>query len=221
MADQDSRAGQRYSTPQILDYAARVHHPHDAALQRAFDAPSSRGMPEIQVGPAEGRLLEILLRLSGARRVVEVGTLAGYSALWIARALPDDGHLWTLEADPAHAAVANEVVREAGLGDRVTVLVGDAVDALPKLSDSGPFCAVFVDADKGRYDWYGRWAAANLRPGGLLVGDNAYLFGRLLDDAPEAAAMRRFHEAMARDFRSVCIPTPDGLALGVRRDSEA
>ena len=109
MADQDSRAGARYASAQILDYAARTHHPDDRALRRAFEAPARHGMPEIQLGPAEGRLLELLLRLVGAKRVVEIGTLAGYSALWMARALPADGQLYTIEADPGHAGVAAEV----------------------------------------------------------------------------------------------------------------
>lgn len=221
MADEASRAGERYASAQILDYAARVHDPPDPALTRAFEAPARHGMPEIQVGPAEGRLIELLLRLAGARKVVEVGTLAGYSAVWIARALPTGGHLWTIESNPDHAAVAAQVLDEAGLADRVTIVVGDAAQELPGLEGQGPFCAVFVDADKGRYDLYGRWATAHLRPGGLLIGDNAYLFGRLLESSDEARAMRRFHEEMAQSYRSVCIPTPDGLALGIRLGSGA
>lgn len=221
MADQGSRAGERYATPQILDYAAHTHHPSDRGLERAFQAPARHGMPEIQVGPAEGRLLELLLRLINATKVVEIGTLAGYSAVWMARALPPGGHLWTIESDPKHAGVAAEVVGEAGFGDRVTIIRDEAADVLPKLRDSGPFCAVFLDADKGRYDLYGRWATANLRPGGLLIGDNAYLFGRLLEDSEEARAMRRFHEEMSSSYRSVCLPTPDGLAVGVRVDPKA
>jgi caffeoyl-CoA O-methyltransferase len=221
MADSDSRAGQRYATVQILDYAARTHHPEDPGLRRAFEAPARHGMPEIQLGPAEGRLLELLLRLIDAKKVVEVGTLAGYSALWMARALPPGGHLWTIESDSRHAGVAAEVVGEAGFGDRVTIIRDDATEILPELSDSGPFCAVFLDADKGRYDVYGRWATENLRPGGLLIADNAYLFGRLLDDSHEARAMRRFHEEMASSYQSVCLPTPDGLAVGVRIDPKA
>jgi len=178
-------------------------------------------MPEIQLGPAEGRLLELLLRLANASKVVEIGTLAGYSALWMARALPPGGHVWTIESDPGHAGVAAEVIGEAGLGDRVTIIRDEAVEVLPKLSDSGPFCAVFLDADKGRYDVYGRWATENLRKGGLLIADNAYLFGRLLDDSDEARAMRRFHEEMSTNYSSVCVPTPDGLAVGVRLDPNA
>ncbi|MGB5285011.1 MAG: O-methyltransferase [Polyangiales bacterium] len=221
MADQNSRAGERYASAQILDYAARTHHPDDRALARAFEAPARHGMPEIQLGPSEGRLLELLLRLVNARKVVEIGTLAGYSALWMARALPAGGHLWTIESDPKHAGVAAEVIGEAGLGDRVTIIRDDAAEILPKLSDSGPFCAVFLDADKGRYDFYGRWATENLRTGGLLIGDNAYLFGRLLEQGDEAAAMRRFHEEMALHYDSVCVPTPDGLAVGVKLDPKA
>lgn len=221
MADQHSRAGERYASAQILDYAARTHHPEERALSRAFEAPARHGMPEIQLGPAEGRLLELLLRLAGARKVVEIGTLAGYSALWMARALPEGGRLWTIEADPRHAGVAAEVIGEAGMGDRITLLKGDAAELLPKLSDSGPFCAVFIDADKARYDLYGRWATENLREGGLLIGDNAYLFGRLLEESDDARAMRSFHEEMAQSYRSVCIPTPDGLAVGMRVDPNA
>ncbi|MGB5546899.1 MAG: O-methyltransferase [Polyangiales bacterium] len=221
MADQNSRAGERYASAQILDYAARTHHPDDRALARAFEAPARHGMPEIQLGPSEGRLLELLLRLVNARKVVEIGTLAGYSALWMARALPAGGHLWTIESDPKHAGVAAELIGEAGLGDRVTIIRDDAAEILPKLSDSGPFCAVFLDADKGRYDLYGRWATENLRTGGLLIGDNAYLFGRLLEQGDEAAAMRRFHEEMALHYDSVCVPTPDGLAVGVKLDPKA
>jgi caffeoyl-CoA O-methyltransferase len=221
MADPGSRSGERYATPQILEYAAETHHPADAALSRAFEAPARHGMPEIQLGPAEGRLLELLLSLVKARKVVEIGTLAGYSALWMARALPSSGHLWTIESDPQHAAVAAEVIGEAGYGDRVSIIRDEAVEVLPKLGDSGPFCAVFLDADKGSYDLYGRWATQNLRPGGLLIADNAYLFGRLLDDGEEAKAMRRFHEEMSTHYRSVCLPTPDGLAVGIRVDPKA
>jgi len=220
MADEASRAGERYSTPQILDWLATTHHPADEALRRAFLAPADHGMPEIQIGASEGRFLELLLRLANARKVVEIGTLAGYSALWIARALPSDGHVWTLESEPEHAGVARRVLAAAGVQDSVSVIEGDAIESLPNLSDFGPFCAVFVDADKARYDQYGRWAREHLRPGGLLIGDNAYFFGDLLEDTEAARAMRRFHEEMAEDFDSVCVPTPDGLAVGIRRSPE-
>ncbi|HSB62710.1 MAG TPA: O-methyltransferase [Thermoanaerobaculia bacterium] len=217
MADPDSRAGVRYATPEILDWVARVHAPHDAALARAFDAPEEHGMPAIQLGPSEGKALEMLLKLAGARQVVEIGTLAGYSAIRAARALPSDGHVHTIEFDPKHARIAGENVAAAGLANKVTVHEGRALEVLPRLAGLGPFDAVFIDADKANYDRYGRWAADHTRAGGLLLGDNAFLFGRLLEDSPEAAAMRRFHEEARAHFDTVCLPTPDGMLLGVRR----
>jgi caffeoyl-CoA O-methyltransferase len=217
MADKDSRAGVRYADSSILDYVEKVHAPHDAGLERAFRSPDRTDMPAIQVGPGEGRLLEILLRMIGARRAVEIGTLAGYSAIRCARALGEGGHLWTIEVLPAHAEIARGNIEAAGLADRVDVLVGEAASVLPTLEQHGPFDAVFIDADKESYAGYGRWAARHLRKGGLLIGDNAFLFGNLLDDTPAAVAMRQFHEEAAAAFDSVCIPTPDGLLVGSKR----
>lgn len=217
MADRDSRAGTRYHDPAILAYVEKVHAVHDRGLEAAFTSPDRDHMPAIQVGKSEGRLLELLVRLVGARRAVEVGTLAGYSAIRIGRALGEGGRLWTLEVMPEHAEVARRNLATAGLSDRVEVVLGDAVDVLPTLEAHGPFDLVFIDADKERYDQYGRWAARALRPGGLMIGDNAFLFGNLLADTPAALAMRRFHEEAAAAFDSVCVPTPDGLLVGIKR----
>ena len=217
MADADSRAGLSYATREILDWLAAIHAPHDAGLGRAFDAPAAHGMPAIQLGPSEGKALELFLRIAGAKKIVEVGTLAGYSAIRAARAIPRDGHVHTIELDPKHARVARENIAAAGFQDRVTVHEGAGLEVLPRLVPFGPFDAVFIDADKGNYDGYGRWAAKNVRTGGLLVGDNAFLFGRLLESSPEAAAMRRFHEEARDAFDTVCLPTPDGMLLGIRR----
>ena len=217
MADKDSRAGTRYADEAILAYVQRVHAAHDSGLDAAFTSPDRDDLPAIQVGPSEGRLLEVLLRMAGARKVVEIGTLAGYSAIRCARALGEGGKVWTIEVSPEHAEVARRNIDTAGLADRIEVVVGEARAVLPGLEAHGPFDAVFIDADKESYDAYGRWAAANLREGGLLLGDNAYLFGHLMEDTPGAAAMRRFHEEAARGFDTVCIPTPDGLLLGVKK----
>jgi caffeoyl-CoA O-methyltransferase len=217
MADVTSRAGSRYADSEIVAFVERVHASHDAALTRAFDAPAAHGMPAIQVAPSEGKLLGLILRLAGARKVVELGTLAGYSAIQMARALPPDGKLYSIELDPRHAAVARANIEAAGLGDRVEVRVGEGAVVLEQLSSLAPFDAVFLDADKQGYPGYARWAARNLRPGGVLLADNSYFFGRLLADDPSAAAMRRFHEELPAHFDSVCIPTPDGLVLGLRR----
>ena len=215
MADSTSRSGARYATQEILDYVARTHAAHDAGLARAFEVPE--GIPAIQVGPSEGKLLSLLLRLAGARKVVEVGTLVGYSAIHMARALPADGHLWTIEYDPRHADVARANVAAAGLAARVTLIVGAGREVLPTLNGHAPFDAVFIDADKAGYEDYGRWAVEHLRRGGLVIGDNAYLFGDLCDDSDGARAMRAFHEHVAATCDSVCVPTPDGLVVGMKR----
>lgn len=215
MADNDSRAGIRYTTPEILDFVHRTHGPHDAALAQAFAVPE--GIPAIQVGPSDGRLIYVLLRLARASKAVEVGTLVGYSAIHMARGLAPGGRLWSIEYEPRHAELARENLAAAGLSDRVTVLVGTALDILPTLVKEGPFDAVFIDADKVNYDRYGMWALENLRPGGLVIGDNAYLFGELMDDSEDARAMRAFHELVADTCDSVCAPTPDGLGVGIKR----
>jgi caffeoyl-CoA O-methyltransferase len=215
MADNTSRTGSRYTTPEIIEYVNRVHASHDAPLAQAFAVPE--GIPPIQVGPSEGRFLNLLLRLAGAKKVVEVGTLIGYSAIHMARALPPDGRLWSIEYEPRHAEIARKNLEAAGLAERVTVLVGAGRDILPTLEGEAPFDVVFIDADKDSYDHYGRWAIAHLRPGGLVIGDNSYLFGQLLEDDARGRAMRGFHELVAAACDSVCVPTPDGLVLGIKR----
>lgn len=215
MADQVSRSGKTYTTEAIVEFANSTHVPHDAALARAFAVPE--GIPSIQVGPSDGKLIHVLLRLANAKKVVEVGTLVGYSAIAMARALPADGHVWTIEFEPKHAEVARANIAAAGLAAKITVIVGAGKAILPTLEKHGPFDAVFLDADKAGYDDYGAWAIANLRRGGLVLGDNAYLFGELLDDTDTARAMRAFHQRVARDCDSVCVPTPDGLVVGIKR----
>ena len=217
MADKDSRAGaKRYDSPDVLEYANRVHASHDTALAKAFAVPE--GIPAIQVGPSEGRFLEILVRLANATKIVEVGTLVGYSAIHMARAMAPGGKLYSVEFDPKHAEVARANIAAAGLSDRVEVHVGPGVDVLPTLTGHGPFDLVFIDADKQNYDRYGAWALANLRRGGLVIGDNAYLFGALASDETERGrGMRGFHEAVAAACESVCVPTPDGMVVGIKR----
>lgn len=215
MADDDSRAGKYYVTREVLDFVNATHVPHDAGLARAFAVPE--GIPAIQVGPSDGRMLYLLLKLANAKKVVEVGTLVGYSAIHMVRALPADGRIWSIEYEAKHAEVARQNLAAAGVGDRVEVIVGAGVDVLPTLVEHGPFDAVFIDADKVNYDFYGEWAVANLRPGGLVLGDNAYLFGALMEDSDRGRAMRAFHQHVAQHCDSVCAPTPDGLVIGIKR----
>jgi predicted O-methyltransferase YrrM len=217
MADTSSRAGERHVPREVLDWMNRTHVTHDSALQAAFDTPERAGIPAIQVGMSEGKLISMLCALAGAKKVVEVGTLAGYSTIHLARALPADGHVWSVEFKDEHAKLARENLERAGLSPRATVHVGRGVDVLPTLEAHGPFVDVFIDAEKESYDLYGRWAARNVRRGGLLLGDNAFFFGRLLEDSPGANAMRRFHEEARQHFDTVNVPTPDGLLLGVKK----
>jgi caffeoyl-CoA O-methyltransferase len=217
MADPNSRAGTAYMPREVLDWVNRTHVAHDDALQAAYETPEKSGIPAIHVGMAEGKLIGMLVALVGARKVVEVGTLAAYSTIHLARRLPADGHVWSAEFREQHAQLARANLDRAGLSARADVIVGRGVDVLPTLEPHGPFDAIFIDADKESYDEYGRWAARHLRSGGLLLGDNAFFFGRLLEDSPGANAMRRFHEEARQHFDTVCIPTPDGLLLGVKR----
>lgn len=220
MADASSRDGGDYRTPAVLEYVDRLHHADSGPMRGALAAIVGGGLPSIQVGPGDGAAMAVLLAAAGARRVVEIGTLSGYSALWLLRALPADGRLWTLEASPAHAAAARRVL--AG-DDRVEVVEGPALETLPAVATHGPFDAVFVDADKTAYPEYVEWALGNLRPGGLVLADNAYLFGFLAGRAPapragaaEIAAMRRCHQLVAAHCPlRCCLPTPDGLLVGV------
>ena len=166
MGDEQSRAGIRYASPQIVKYADQVHVGADESLMRAFSAPDAHGMPPIMVGHSEAKVLSLLLRLHRAQRVIEVGTLAGFSAIHMAKVLGTEGHLWTIENEPLHAQVARQNIQDAGLTDRVTVLEADGLTGLDRLSSQGPFDAVFLDADKERYDQYALRAHELLKPGG-------------------------------------------------------
>jgi predicted O-methyltransferase YrrM len=178
----------------------------DEALRGAVEAAEAAGLPPIQVSPPQGKLLQLLTRLVGAKNVLEFGTLGGYSAILIARALPQDGRLITLEARPEYAEVARRSIDRAGVGDRVEIRVGPALEALPTLEEEGvgPFDLVFIDADKVNTPNYFAWALDRTRPGGLIVADNVVRKGTLADAAdPDEAtqAQRRLHETLAEDSR--------------------
>ncbi len=178
----------------------------DDALRGAVEAAEAAGLPSIQVSPPQGKLLQILVRLIGAKRILEFGTLGGYSAILMAQALPLDGRLITLEAKPEFAEVARRSIERAGVGDRVEVRVGPALEALPALAEEGggPFDLVFIDADKVNTPNYFGWALDHTRPGGLIIADNVVRDGSLADasDPDEAtAAQRRLHEELQGDPR--------------------
>jgi predicted O-methyltransferase YrrM len=177
--------------------------PADDALEAALAATKSAGLPLINVAPNQGKLLMLLARAIGARRILEIGTLAGYSTIWLARGLAPDGRLITLEANPDCAEVARANIDRAGLGGRVEVRVGRAQDTLPGLADEGPFDLIFIDADKPSTPGYYEWAIKLSRPGSLIVVDNVVREGAILNDSedPHVQGIRRFYELAAADKR--------------------
>jgi predicted O-methyltransferase YrrM len=188
----------------VDEYLAARLAPEDAALTEALAASAAAGLPPADVSPLQGRLLELLARLCGARAILEIGTLAGYSTIWLARALPEGGRLVTLEADPRHARVARSNLERAGLSDVVEVVEGPALETLPRLS--GPFDLVFIDADKQRSADYLALALELSRPGTLIVADNVVRGGALVDaedEDPSVVGSRRLVEAVAAEPRLI------------------
>jgi predicted O-methyltransferase YrrM len=207
---------------QIDLYVEELFAPPDPVLEDALRRSREAGLPKINVPRNEGKLLQLLAEIAGARRVLEIGTLGGYSTIHLARALPEGGALVSLELDERYAGVARENVREAGLVDRVEVRVGDAKASLARMVEEGegPFDLVFIDADKGGYPEYLEWALRLSRPGSLILVDNAIRGGSVLDPEDELArATRDFNEALARDPRLSALVLPlirehiDGLAM--------
>jgi predicted O-methyltransferase YrrM len=178
----------------------------DEGLRGAVEAAEAAGLPPIQVSPPQGKLLQLLVRLVGAKRILEFGTLGGYSAILMARALPEDGRLITLEAQPEYAEVARRSIERAGVGERVDVRVGPALEALPDLEEegAGPFDLVFIDADKVNTPNYFAWALDRTQPGGLILADNVVRDGTLADasGADDATkAQRHLHEMLSDEPR--------------------
>lgn len=178
----------------------------DDALDSALTANVAAGLPVIDVAANQGKFLALIARLSGARTVLEVGTLGGYSAIWLARALPEDGQVVTLEAQPEYAEVARANLDRAGVGERVEIRVGRALDTLPQLEaeHAGPFDLVFIDADKETYPQYLEWALRLTRPGSVIIGDNVVRNGQVIDDDSadeKVRATRSFLELAAADPR--------------------
>lgn len=215
---------------EVDEYVAAKLAPHDEVLEEALAASEEAGLPAIQVSPPQGRLLQILARTIGARTVLEFGTLGAYSTIWLARALPEDGRLITLEADADYAAVARQSIARAGLGRIVDLRVGPALDLLPDLEaeEFGPLDLTFIDADKVHTPEYFAWALDHTRPGGLIVADNVVRGGTLADASGTdvtVEAQRRLHEMIAADPRvtATTIQTVgskgyDGFTIGLLSD---
>ncbi|KAI94582.1 methyltransferase [Rhodomicrobium udaipurense JA643] len=203
----------------------------DEALAAAVADMKAAGMPGISVSPVLGRLLFVLARAVRARRILEIGTLGGYSAIWLGRALPEDGGMITLEVDPRHAAVARKNLARAGLSEAVEVREGAALDILPRLIDSGepPFDFIFIDADKEPYLDYFELSLQLSKPGTMIVADNVIRNGAVIDPAraenPAVAGVKRLSDALAAHpavdatiIQTVGVKSHDGLALAVVRE---
>ncbi|HEU5014489.1 MAG TPA: O-methyltransferase [Roseiflexaceae bacterium] len=201
--------------------------PSDAALDAALRDSEAAGLPQHNVAPNQGKLLQILASMQGARTILEIGTLGGYSTIWLARALPAGGRVVTLEANPTHAAVAQKNIARAGLAHVVDIRVGNAIETLPQLAQEGlaPFDFIFIDADKPSNPEYLAWALKLSRPGTVIVGDNVVRNGAVIDSAStdgNVVGVRRFFELIAanQQLTATAIQTVgskgyDGFAIAI------
>jgi len=209
----------------IDQYFKSKLHTSDSLLESILQANIDADLPAIDVSPNQGKMLYLLARLAGARNILEIGTLGGYSSVWLGRALPDEGRLVTLELDPKHANVAEENIKKAGLAEKVEVIVGSALDTLPTLNEKGftSFDVIFIDADKPNYPTYLKWALHYSRPGTLVIADNVVRRGRVLDpEDPSVQGIRQFIDMLSEESRidSTAIQTVgskgyDGFVLGI------
>ena len=197
----------------IQEYINKLFAPEDDVLRWVREKCANEGLSAINLQPHEARLLQILLKLLGAKRVLEIGTLGGYSGIWLARALEDNGKLYTLEIDPKHAAVAKASFTRAEIGDRVELMLGDAKDSLARLENAEQFDLVFIDADKEQYPYYLDWAIKNVRVGGVICAHNVTHLGET------ARPMTEFNRLLADDERldSHVLALGQGMAVAIRR----
>jgi predicted O-methyltransferase YrrM len=201
--------------------------PQDDALAAAEQSHKLEEIPLINVSPNLGKLLHLFAKLLNAKKILEVGTLAGYSTIWMAEALPEDGKLITLEIDPHHAEVAGRNIDRAGLSSKVEIRVGKAIDWLPRLVDekAGPFDMIFIDADKPPYAEYFEWALKLSRPGTLIIADNVIRDGKVLNpnhDDPMVKGAQRFNKELAANkkvtatiLQTIGVKEYDGMAIAI------
>ncbi len=206
-----------------LDYIRKLYAPQDRLLA-AIDEELERRNFSIQIGAEEGKMLQLLIKMNSVKSIVEIGTLAGYSTIWMARALPDDGVIYTINKDREHIEMAKKFFAEFERRN-IVMLEGDAHEILPSLSEKAPFDMVFIDADKISYNDYLNWAEENIRQGGLIVADNTLLFKAAASDTPPDDIapstwknMRLFNERLANSERyfSIIIPTQEGLSVAIK-----
>ncbi len=211
----------------VDDYFAKSLISADQNLEKVLKTNRDAGLPAIDVTALQGRFLEVMVRATGAHRILEIGTLGGYSTIWLARALPDDGVVVTLELEPSHAEVAAANLANTGLAPRVDLRIGPAAKSLAALvaESAAPFDFIFIDADKAGYPEYLQWSLKLARPGTLIVADNVVRDGKVIDPDsadPNIRGVRRFTELAAREPRlcatvlqTVAAKGYDGFAFAV------
>ncbi|MEO8403877.1 MAG: O-methyltransferase [Chitinophagaceae bacterium] len=218
-------------TPEVFanvdQYIANLFEDEDDALKAVEKSIIDANIPQISVSANQGKFLQLLARLSNAKKILEIGTLAGYSTIWMARALPKGGKLITLEYSTLHAEVAQKNIDRAGLTDKVDIRIGKGIDLLPELvkENAGPFDMIFIDADKPPYTEYFEWSLKLSRPGTLIVSDNVIRDGKvLLEKSPDemVAGVKRFNTALAKNsavtatiIQTVGAKEHDGMALAI------
>jgi predicted O-methyltransferase YrrM len=224
-AENNDIFSRRFHTPELAAYFGALSAADEGYAAHVTEAMQKAGLCGASASALEGRIIESLARLSGAKKAVEIGALYGYSAHWIARGMPDNGRLYSLEKDPACVSAAKDALEVSGLSRKVTVIEGPALENLKTLAKLAPFDFCFIDADREHYPAYLRWAASNLRPGGLALAGGVFLKGKVAyeggDQADNAAAraMREFFHILfdaGRFVSAAVIPTGEGLALGIK-----
>lgn len=214
----------------VDQYISKLFVPEDDALQASALSLEEAGMPLISISPNQGKFLQLMALLCKAKKILEIGTLGGYSTIWMARALPSDGKLITLEIDPKHAGVASQNMKKAGLESKVEIRIGKALEILPQLESEkiGPFDMIFIDADKSPYTEYFQWALRLSRPGTLIVADNVIREGKVLDNNSQdnmVTGVQRFNKILAETkevnatiIQTVGVKEWDGMALALVKD---
>ena len=209
----------------ITEAITRTFAAEDDGLKHALEAAKKAGLPEIQISPIQGKFLQLLAVACNAHKILEIGSLGGYSGIWLSRALPADGRFITLEINPTHAGLVRNAFTQAGVSDRAEVRVGNALDLLPHLEHEAPFDLIFIDADKPPYPQYLDWALRLSRPGSIIVADNCIRNGKGFDEPQDEgmAGIVSYNNRIASDPRLISLDLAmdddytDGFAISVVR----
>lgn len=212
----------RSSASAASSYVKALFAAEDKTLKDTIKSIETNGLRPINIGADEGKLLQILIKLHGSITIVEVGTLVGYSTIWLARALPENGKVFSFEKDERTAEVAKQNILNSDVAHKIEIITGDAHAMLKTIEDKAPFDAIFIDAEKGGYCKYLDWAEKNIRKNGLIIGDNTFLHGDVFQENPSekmAIVMKEFNSRLSNDknYDGIIIPTNAGLTVAIKK----